>query len=51
MKQYYPTLTFRATIEPGWLDKMLHMINPKNSLEKVHIYSTPEVVEPIISQS
>ncbi len=51
MQQYYPTLAFRATIEPGWFDKMLHMFNPKNSLEKVHIYSTPKVVEPILLQN
>jgi len=51
MQQYYPDLVFRKTVEPGWFDKMLHMINPKNSLEKVHIYSTPTVVEPIIPQN
>jgi hypothetical protein len=51
MQQYYPELTYRTTIEPGWFDKMLHAINPKNSLENVHIYSTPTVVEPVLSEN
>ena len=51
MQQYYPELTFRTTIEPGWFDRMLHAFNPKNSLEKVHIYSIPRVAEPILSQN
>jgi hypothetical protein len=51
MQQYYPELTFRTTIEPGWFDVMLHTLNPKNSLEKVHIYSTPRVVEPILLEN
>jgi hypothetical protein len=51
MQQYYPELTFRTTIEPGWFDRMLHAFNPKNSLEKVHIYSIPQVAEPILSQN
>jgi hypothetical protein len=48
MQQYYPALTYRTTIEPGWFDKLLHAFNPKNSLENVHIYSTPAIVEPVI---
>jgi hypothetical protein len=50
MKKYYPTLTYRTTIESGWFDELLHSLNPKNSLEKIHIYSTGEVVKPIIPQ-
>jgi hypothetical protein len=51
MQEYYPELTYRTTIEPGWFDKMLHAFNPKNSLENVHIYSTPTVVEPVLSKN
>jgi len=50
MKKYYPTLTYRTTIESGWFDELLHSLNPKNSLEKIHIYSTGEVVKPLIPQ-
>jgi hypothetical protein len=50
MKRYYPTLTYRTTIEAGWFDKVLHTLNPKNSLEKIHIYATDQVVKPIIDQ-
>jgi len=46
MKGYYPALAFRTTIEAGWFDKILHSLNPKNSLEKVHIYSIGEPVVP-----
>lgn len=46
MKQYYPTLSHRTTIESGWFDEMLHALNPKNSLEKIHIYSIGEPAAP-----
>lgn len=46
MKRYYPTLSFRTTIEAGWFDRLLHSLNPKNSLEKVHIYSTGQPIAP-----
>jgi hypothetical protein len=50
MKAYYPTLTYRTTIESGWFDVLLHRLNPKNSLEKIHIYSTDSVYAPIVPQ-
>ncbi len=46
MKSYYPNLVFRTTIEAGWFDKLLHALNPKNSLEKVHIYCMGEATAP-----
>ena len=46
MQLYYPTLDYRTTIESGWFDELLHWLNPKNSLEKIHIYSTAQVVPP-----
>ncbi len=48
MRMYYPTLTYRTTIESGWFDRTLHTLNPKNSLEKIHIYSTSEVSPPVL---
>ena len=47
MQLYYPTLDYRTTIESGWFDELLHWLNPKNSLEKIHIYSTAQVVPPV----
>lgn len=51
MKKYYPTLTYRTTIESGWFDVLLHRLNPKNSLEKIHIYSTPEIAAPVMAEN
>lgn len=34
----YPNLQLDAVIEPGYLDQLLHWLNPINSLEEVHIY-------------
>ena len=51
MREHYPTLGFRTTIESGWFDELLHTLNPKNSLEQIHIYSTGAAVEPIFRQN
>ncbi len=37
-KEYFPSIEYKTTIEPGWFDRMLHQLNDKNSLEKIHIY-------------
>lgn len=34
----YPSMEFQTTIEPGMLDKVVHWLNPINSLEYVDIY-------------
>jgi hypothetical protein len=47
MKRYYPTLSYRTTIESGWFDELLHSLNPKNSFEKIHIYSIGKPVPPV----
>jgi hypothetical protein len=31
-------LTYCTTIESGWFDKLLHSLNDKNTIEKIHIY-------------
>jgi len=38
IKALKPTLTYKATIEPGWFDVLLNSLNPKNMLEKMYIY-------------
>jgi hypothetical protein len=37
-RTYFPDIRYMTTIEPGWFDQALHSLNPKNSLEKIHIY-------------
>lgn len=49
MQKHYPTLTYRTTIESGWFDELLNKLNPKNRLETIHIYSTDQVVAPIVN--
>jgi hypothetical protein len=41
-KKYYPHLTYCETIEPGFFDRLLHKLNPVNSLENVTIYKIPQ---------
>jgi hypothetical protein len=38
IQNIYPDLTYQTTIESGWFDRLLHWLNPKNSLEKITIY-------------
>jgi hypothetical protein len=47
MRNHYPQLTFCTTIESGWFDEMLHALNPKNTLEKIHIYSIGSPAAPV----
>jgi hypothetical protein len=47
MRNHYPQLTFCTTIESGWFDEMLHALNPKNTLEKIHIYTIGSPAAPI----
>lgn len=47
MQRYYPQLSFCSTIESGWFDEMLHALNPKNTLEKIHIYTIGEPKAPV----
>ena len=51
MQVYYPQLTYCTTIESGWFDEVLHTLNPKNTLEKIHIYTTGTPVAPIFPQA
>ncbi|MFM1932038.1 MAG: hypothetical protein RL226_1341 [Bacteroidota bacterium] len=44
-QQEYPSLTYQTTILPGYFDRLLHTLNPKNTLETVHIYSMNPLTE------
>jgi hypothetical protein len=49
MKTHYPTLSFCTTIESGWFDGLLHRLNPKNTLEKIHIYTIGSPAAPVFT--
>ena len=38
MKKYFPTLTYEATIEPSFIDKTMHWLNPVNKNQTTYIY-------------
>jgi hypothetical protein len=38
LKQVFPGLVFEATIQPGFMDRLIHRINPINANEEIHIY-------------
>jgi len=42
MKTVFPKLSYETTVEPGFLDKFMHTINPKNTNYTCYIYSTNE---------
>lgn len=47
MSRHYPSLKYCTTIESGWFDVLLHNLNPKNTLEKIHIYTTGSPQVPV----
>lgn len=38
MKKYYPELVFETKCEPGFLDQVMHTLNPKNTSQTIYIY-------------
>lgn len=36
--EYFPTLTYEATIEPSFIDKLMHWLNPVNKNQTTFIY-------------
>ena len=42
MKTLFPNLTYENTVEPGFLDKFMHTINPRNTNYVCFIYKTNE---------
>lgn len=43
IREQYPDIEFLTTIESGWFDKLLNHLNPKNAVEKIHIYKIPSI--------
>ena len=40
VKNIFSNLTYETTIEPGFIDKLLNSINPKNGNDVIYIYKT-----------
>ena len=40
MKILFPKLEYETLIEPGFVDKVLYRMNPRNANQTVHIYAT-----------
>ncbi len=38
MKVYFPSLQYEATIEPSYIDKLMHFLNPVNKNQTSYIY-------------
>ncbi len=38
LQQYYPEMEFETSIEPGFMDKVLHWLNPVNANQTIIIY-------------
>jgi hypothetical protein len=38
MKEVYPDLVYETKTEPGFLDKVMHWLNPKNKNQTIYIY-------------
>jgi hypothetical protein len=38
MKVYFPNLQYEATIEPSYIDKLMHFLNPVNKNQTSYIY-------------
>lgn len=38
LKKYFPTLTYETTIEPSYIDKLMHWLNPVNKNQTTYIY-------------
>jgi len=40
MKQLIPSIKFETAIEPSFIDKLLHRLNPRNANQTIYIYRT-----------
>lgn len=38
MMEYLPDIEHETTIQPGWIDKLLYTLNPKNKNDVIYIY-------------
>ena len=44
MKKVFPGLQYETTIQPGWIDKILHWLNPINDNQNIYIYRNKTVM-------
>jgi hypothetical protein len=44
MKTVYPNLEFETIIEPGFMDKVLHWLNPINDNQNIYLYRNKQVL-------
>lgn len=44
MKEVFPSLVFEVVIEPGFMDKLIHWLNPVNDNQRIYIYRNASVV-------
>ena len=44
MKKVYPDIVFETIIEPGFMDKVLHWLNPINDNQNVYLYRNKAVL-------
>jgi hypothetical protein len=35
---YFPLLIYETTIDPGFIDQLMHLLNPVNKADKIYIY-------------
>jgi hypothetical protein len=43
-RQYFPRLVYETTIEPGFIDRFVHWLNPINKNRRIFIYRNSEVI-------
>lgn len=41
-RKYFPSMVYETTIEPGFIDELMHFLNPVNKANKVYIYRNRE---------
>jgi hypothetical protein len=41
-RKYFPFLVYETTIEPGFIDELMHWLNPVNKAERIYIYRNRE---------
>jgi hypothetical protein len=44
MKKHFPTIVYETTIEPGFIDNVLHWLNPVNANETITIYRNTTLI-------
>jgi hypothetical protein len=43
-RAHFPGLVYETTIEPGFIDKLIHWLNPVNKNRRIFIYRNTEVI-------